>query len=62
MIIAWVLAFVMYLASMILIGNSATGAIISIAIGASSAISVFLFSLLRSVNRNAFAANNSLPR
>ena len=61
-IIAWVLAFVMYMASMKFIGDSATGAIISIAIGASSAISVFLFSLLRSVNRNAFAANESLSR
>jgi hypothetical protein len=62
MVVAWIFAFAMYIATMILIGDSATGAIISIAIGSSSAISVFLLSLLRSVNRNAFAADSSLLR
>ena len=62
MTFAWVLAFVSYIASMFFIGNSATGAITSIAVGAGSAIIVFLLSLLWSVNRTTFAADNSLPR
>ena len=61
MTFAWVLAFVSYIASMFFIGNSATGAITSIAVGAGSAIIVFLLSLLWSVNRTTFAADNSLP-
>ena len=62
MTFAWVLAFVSYIASMFFIGNSATGAITSIAVGAGAAIIVFLLSLLWSVNRTTFAADNSLPR
>jgi hypothetical protein len=61
MIIAWVLAFMSYISAMIFIGNSATGAITSIAIGASSAILVFLVSLLRTVNGTTFAAERSQP-
>ena len=61
MTFAWVLAFVSYIASMFFIGNSATGAITSIAVGAGAAIIVFLLSLLWSVNRTTFAADNSLP-
>ena len=60
MIIAWVLAFVMYIATMIIIGNSATGAITAIAVGASSAIIVFLFSLLRKNNKAVFTTDSSL--
>ena len=60
MIIAWVLAFVMYIATMMMIGNSATGAIAAIAVGASSAIIVFLFSLLCKNNKAVFAADSSL--
>ena len=61
MTFAWILAFVSYIASMFFIGNSATGAITSIAVGAGAAIIVFLLSLLWSVNRTTFAADNSLP-
>jgi len=60
MIIAWVLAFVMYIATMMIIGNSATGAIAAIAVGASSAIIVFLFSLLCKNNKAVFTADSSL--
>ena len=60
MIIAWVLAFVMYIATMMIIGNSATGAITAIAVGASSAIIVFLFSLLRKNNKAVFTTDSSL--
>ncbi len=60
MIIAWVLAFVMYIATMMIIGNSTTGAIAAIAVGASSAIIVFLFSLLCKNNKAVFTADSSL--
>jgi hypothetical protein len=61
MIIAWVLAFAMYIAAMMIIGDSAAGAITAIAIGASSAIIVFFLSLLRSFDRTISPADKSLP-
>ena len=61
MIIAWVLAFAAYIATMILIGNSATGAITAIAVGAGSAVIVFLLSLLQKINGTISPVDNSLP-
>ena len=61
MIIAWVLAFVMYIASMMFIGDSAAGAVTAIAVGASSAILVFVLSLLLKFDRTISLADKSLP-
>jgi len=61
MIIAWVLAFAAYIATMILIGSSATGAITAIAVGAGSAVIVFLLSLLQKIDRTISPVDNSLP-
>jgi hypothetical protein len=61
MIIAWVLALAMYIAAMMFIGDSATGAITAIAVGASSAIFVFVLSLLLKFDRTIFPADKSLP-
>lgn len=61
MIIAWVLAFAMYIAAMIFIGDSAAGAITAIAVGASSAIIVFVLSLLLKFDRTISPADKSLP-
>ena len=61
MIIAWVLAFAMYIASMMFIGDSAVGAITAIAVGAGSAIVVFILSLLLKFDRTISLADKSLP-
>jgi hypothetical protein len=61
MIIAWVLAFAAYIATMILIGSSATGAITAIAVGAGSAVIVFLLSLLQKIDGTISPVDNSLP-
>lgn len=61
MIIAWVLAFAMYIAAMMFIGDSAAGAITAIAVGASSAIIVFVLSLLLKFDRTISPADKSLP-
>ena len=61
MIIAWVLAFAMYIASMMFIGDSAVGAITAIAVGAGSAIIVFVLSLLQKFDRTISLADKSLP-
>jgi hypothetical protein len=61
MIIAWVLAFAAYISTMILIGDSATGAVTAIAVGAGSAVIVFVLSLLQKVDRTIPPANNPLP-
>ena len=61
MIIAWVLAFAAYLATMILIGSSATGAITAIAVGAGSAVIVFLLSLPQKIDGTISPVDNPLP-
>jgi hypothetical protein len=61
MIIAWVLAFAAYIATMILIGSSATGAITAIAVGAGSAVIVFLLSLLQKIDGTISPVDNSRP-
>ena len=60
-IIAWVLAFTVYIATMNLIGSSATGAITAIALGAGSAVIVFLLSLLQKIDGTISPVDNSLP-
>ncbi len=61
MIVAWILAFLAYVLTMMLIGDSATGAITAIAVGASSAIIVFLSSLLQKVEGTIPPADSSQP-
>jgi hypothetical protein len=61
MIIAWVLAFAAYILTMILIGSSATGAITAIAVGAGSAVIVFLLSLLQKIDGTISPVDNTLP-
>jgi hypothetical protein len=61
MISAWVLAFVLYIATMTFMGDSATGAISAIAVGAVSAICVFLVSLIRMFNSSKFSEGNFQP-
>ena len=61
MITAWVLAFILYIATMTFMGDSATGAISAIAVGAVSAICVFLVSLIRMFNSSKFSEGNFQP-
>jgi hypothetical protein len=61
MITAWVVAFVLYIATMIFVGDSATGAVSAIAVGAVSAIFVFLVSLIRMFNSSKFSEGNFQP-
>ena len=50
MILAWTIAFITYLSTMIFVGDTVTGAIVAIAVGASSAVIIFSASLFRISN------------